>query len=101
MADAKQIGVALAAFLPVVRSLAMTAEDTGATGTEKHKAVAEASEKLYRSMQGSVKELRGVPWEAIAPLVVAASEGLIDVVVGLLNRLLGKVWAWFERKGRP
>lgn len=94
MADANRIGAAIAAFVPILRALILAAEETGAKGTEKKKAVEQAAAQLYAGLQGSVKEFRGVPWEVIGPLVTEASVGLIDVLVGLFNTLFGKVWAW-------
>ena len=90
---------AAATFLPLVKALMLEAETTGASGTAKREAVAEASEKLYRNLQagGGIKEIRGVPWELIAPIVVPAADGLISVLAGLFNRLVGKVWTFIRR----
>jgi phage-related minor tail protein len=85
---------AVVAFAPVVKALVLAAEETGATGQQKKAAVAQAAEHLYAGLQSSIKELRGVPWDVVGPLVTAASVGLIDVLVGLLNTLWGKVWRW-------
>lgn len=90
------VAKALAVFMPLVRALILEAEGAGGTGKEKHDAVAGASEALYLSLQNSVKELRDVPWAAIAPLIVTPASGLIDIVVGLLNTLWGKVWNFLK-----
>lgn len=87
---------AAATFLPMVKALMLEAEATGASGTAKREAVAEAAERLYRQMQGSIKELRSVPWELVAPIVVPAADGLISVLAGMFNRLLGRVWTIFR-----
>jgi hypothetical protein len=78
----------------VLRALILAAEDTGAGGAKKKEAVEKAAEQLYQGLQGSVKELRGVSWDVIGPIVTQAGVGLIDVLVGLFNTLWGKVWAW-------
>ena len=88
---------ALAIFLPLVRTLVLEAEGSGAGGKEKHDAVANAARVLYTSLQKSVKELRDVPWEVMEPLILAPAVGLIDVVVSMLNSLWGKVWSFMER----
>tara|TARA_Y100001963_G_scaffold101588_1_gene139752 strand:+ start:1476 stop:1835 length:360 start_codon:yes stop_codon:yes gene_type:complete len=88
---------AIAIFLPIVRALIIEAEASGRNGPEKHAAVAEAAEKAYGVLQGSVKELRIVPWVLISPLVVPATGSLITVVVGVLNKLWGKVWSFVTK----
>jgi len=90
---------AAAVFLPLVTALMREAETTGGTGTEKREAVANASEQLYRRLQqgNTVKELKDVPWEAVAPLVVPAVGGLISILAGMFNRLMGKVWSFIGR----
>ena len=85
---------AVTTFAPLIETLILSAERTGASGKDKHDAVVEAAEKLYGSLQSSVKELRGVPWAAVAPLIVPLTAGLISAIVGIWNRLSGKVWGW-------
>lgn len=90
---------AAAIFMPMVKALMLEAEGTGASGTAKREAVAEASAKLYRTLQasGGIKEIRGVPWELVAPILVPAADGLISVLAGMFNRLVGKVWSFVRR----
>jgi len=94
------IAAAIAAFTPIVRALIVEAEHTGKGGAEKHAAVSEGAERIYRLLQsqGTIKELRDVPWEVVGPVVVPVAGGLISIVVGLLNRLFGKVWGLLSRK---
>lgn len=90
--------------MPLLKALILEAEQTGKPGPEKHAAVAEGAEQLYRVIQdsGSIREIQEVPWELVAPIVVGATGaavtaagGLIRVIVGMFNRLLGKVWSLF------
>ena len=90
------VAEAVAIFAPVVRALVIEAEASGRSGPEKHAAVAEGSERLYRLLQNSVKELRGVPWELIEPIVVGAADSLISVLVSVFNTLLGRAWGWLS-----
>ncbi len=89
-----QIAAAIAAFTPIVRALIIEAEQTGKSGSEKHAAVAEGSEQIYRALQGAggIREIRGIPWEAIAPIIVPVTGGLISIVVGIFNKLFGPIW---------
>lgn len=97
--DAKTVN-AVAAFLPLLKALILTAEEagkpSGASGQDKHNAVVQGSESLWRLLQGSVKELRGVDWEQVAPLITPMTGGLVSVVVGIWNSLFGKVWGFFS-----
>lgn len=88
-------------FLPMVTALMREAESTGAKGADKQAAVAAAAELQYKALQGSVKELRAVPWELVAPLVVNVETGLISVVAGMFNRLLGRVWTALRPQAAP
>lgn len=96
-ADAKTL-TAVTAFLPLLKALILTAEEAGspagASGEDKHKAVVQGAENLWTLLQGSVKELRGVPWEVVSPLITPVTGGLISIVVGMWNSLLGKVWGF-------
>jgi hypothetical protein len=87
---------ALTMFMPIVTALMNQAEATGASGPDKHAAVATAAEQQYKALQGSVKELRAVPWEMIAPLIVPVETGLIAMFAGFFNRLRGKIWGMFS-----
>jgi hypothetical protein len=88
---------AIAVFLPILRALIIEAEASGKSGVNKHAAVAEAAENAYRVLQGSIKELRLVPWMLIAPILVPATGGFITVLVGVFNKLWGKVWEFISR----
>ncbi len=96
-----KIGLALAAFAPVLEALIVSAERTGAAGKDKHAAVATAAEQVYGALQSSVKEIRGVPWAAVGPIIVPITGGLISVVVNMWNRLSGKVWSFFASEDKP
>lgn len=88
--DTQQIAGAIGVFTPFIRALMVEAERTGASGPAKHEAVVAGAEQLYGSLQGSIKELKGVPWVALAPIVAP----LVSILVTLFNRLLGKLWVW-------
>jgi 4-amino-4-deoxy-L-arabinose transferase-like glycosyltransferase len=98
-ADAKTVN-AIAAFLPLLKALILTAEEAGkpagASGEDKHKAVVQGAESLWTLLQGSVKELRGIDWETVAPMITPVTGGLVSIVVGMWNSLFGKVWGFFS-----
>jgi len=98
-ADAKTVN-AVATFLPLLKALILTAEEagkpSGASGEAKHNAVVQGSESLWRLLQGSVKEIRGVDWETVAPLITPMTGGLVSVVVDIWNNLFGRVWGFFS-----
>ena len=91
---------AIATFLPLLKALILTAEEAGkpagASGEDKHKAVVQGAESLWRLLQGSVKELRGVAWEDVSPMITPLTGGLVSIVVGIWNSLFGKVWGFFS-----
>jgi len=93
--NAAQIAAAVAAITPIVRALVLEAEQTNASGEEKHAAVADGTERIYRMLQGTggIREIKDVPWEIVGPIVVPVAGGLISALVGLFNRLWGKVWS--------
>ena len=95
------IAAAIAAFTPIVRALIIEAENTGGSGAAKHAAVASGSEEIYKLLQehGSIKEIRGVPWEAVAPAIIPVAGGIISIVVSIFNSLWGKVWGFFTDEG--
>lgn len=95
------VAVAVAAFLPLVKALMLEAEATGVSGSEKHAAVAEAAEAMYKAAQssGSIREIKDIDWALVAPLVVPVTGGLIAILVGLWNRTVGKLWASVFRGG--
>lgn len=97
--SSRSIAIAVEVFGPFLRALILQAESTGATGEEKRKAVAEAAKALWVSLgeSGTVKELKGIPWELVEPILIgtASSNGLITVIVNLFNALLGKIWSAF------
>ena len=88
---------AIAVFLPILRALMIEAEASGKSGPEKQEAVAEGAEAAYRALQQSVKELRFVPWAIVGPLLVPAADSMLSVLVGVFNKLWGKVWAFVNR----
>tara|TARA_R100000742_G_C4248228_1_gene66852 strand:+ start:410 stop:754 length:345 start_codon:yes stop_codon:yes gene_type:complete len=88
---------AIAVFMPILRALIIEAEASGKSGAEKHDAVAEGAEKAYRVLQGSIKELRMVPWMLVSPILVPATDGIITVLVGVFNKLFGKVWNFISK----
>lgn len=102
MADvvsSKSIAIAVAVFGPFLQSVITQAESTGADGEAKHKAVAAAAKALWIHLgeSGAVKELRGIPWEAVEPILIGNGShgGLITIIVDLFNALLGKIWSVF------
>jgi hypothetical protein len=84
-----QIIQAVGVVSELARVFAIQAEGSGASSEEKHAAVAQQLEDTYKLLQasGSVKELNGIDWELIAPLVVPVGGGLISVAVKGLNLL--------------
>lgn len=94
------VQAAVAAFLPLVRALMLEAETTGASGAEKHAAVSEGAEALYRGLQehGGIKEIRAVSWDAVAPFLVPAATGLISILAQVFNRIFGKTWRFIQAK---
>lgn len=87
MAKGADIAKAIAVALPIVAALTKEAESSGASSQEKHAAVAAAAEHAYRALQSSVKEIRDIPWEMIAPIVIPVGDGIISIVVGLFRKL--------------
>ena len=75
----------VALVVPLIQALVKAAEDSDQAGDLKKEVVAEQLKNAYDILQstGSVKEIRGVPWEAIAPIAL----GLIDLIVGGFNKL--------------
>ena len=88
---------AIAVFMPILRALIIEAEASGKGGAEKHAAVAEAAEQAYIALQGSIKELRFVPWMLVSPILVPATGGIITVLVGVFNKLWGKIWSFVSK----
>lgn len=91
------IGLAVAAFRPYLEQLIQVAEGTGKPGPEKRAAVSAEAKALYEHLasSGAIKELRAVPWPLVEPIVVGTAQagaGLVAAIVGLFNRLLGKLW---------
>lgn len=85
----------IAGFAPLLEALILTAERTGADGETKRQAVTEGAEMLWGSLQGSVKEIRGIPWATVAPIIAPAVGGLIDAIVSIFNKAVGHIWGWF------
>tara|TARA_Y100001938_G_C8052920_1_gene412847 strand:- start:502 stop:816 length:315 start_codon:yes stop_codon:yes gene_type:complete len=88
------VAAAIAAFTPIVRALVLEAEQTGRSGEEKHAAVSDAAEQIYKTLQnhGGIKEIRDVPWDLVGPVVIPVTGGLIAIIVGLFNKIFGRVW---------
>lgn len=99
MVSSKAIAIAVGVFGPFLQSVILQAESTGATGEQKHKAVAAAARALWIQLgeSGAIKELRGIPWELVEPILIGNGNqgGLITIIVGLFNSLLGKIWGAF------
>ena len=87
MAKGADIAKAISIALPLVAAFTKEAESSVASSEEKHRAVSSAVEQSYKILQGSIKEIRDIPWEVIAPLVLPVGGGIISIVVGLFNRL--------------
>ena len=89
MANSTDIANAIGVIMPIAKAFIEIAESTGASGAEKHQVVSENLETIYGTMQksGSIKEIRDVPWELIAPVVVPAGTGLISLIVIAFNKL--------------
>lgn len=99
MADTTETLRVVGAMAPIVRDFMSTAEKSGATGEQKRQAVLELTESVYRGAQRTgaldgVKELRGVDWSLLAPLVGL----LIDGLARLFNAL--GIWIT-SSKGKP
>lgn len=94
-----QVANAVVAFMPLLKAIILEAEDSEREGPEKRAAAADAAEKLYNVVRdsGSIKELRYVPWALVGPILVPATNGLIDILVGLFNTLWGKAWGFLQR----
>lgn len=83
------IAKAVSIIVPIVAAFTKVAEESGASGEEKHAAVAASVEEVYKNLQssGSVKEIKDVPWALVAPLVVPIGVGIISACVTLFNKL--------------
>ena len=75
----------VALVVPLIQALVKSAEESNQDGKIKKEVVTEQLKNAYEILQstGSVKEIRGVPWEAIAPIALS----LIDLIVGGFNKL--------------
>ena len=97
--SSKAIAIAVGVFGPFLQSIITQAESTGATGEQKHRAVAAAAKALWIQLgeSGVVKELKGIPWEVVEPILIGNGQqgGLITIIVSLFNALLGKIWGAF------
>lgn len=89
MADANEIVGILEIVTPIVGVLIKLAEELGGTGEAKKAAVSTAIADTYIALQatGKVKELNNVPYEAVAPLLVPATSGLIDIIVAVVKKI--------------
>ena len=75
----------VALVVPLIQALVKSAEESNQDGKIKKEVVTEQLKNAYEILQstGSVKEIKGVQWEAIAPIAL----GLIDIVVNAYNKL--------------
>tara|TARA_Y100001963_G_C6781633_1_gene450247 strand:+ start:1736 stop:2047 length:312 start_codon:yes stop_codon:yes gene_type:complete len=89
MANSTDIANAIGVIMPIAKAFIEIAESTGASGEEKHAVVSENLETIYGTLQqsGSIKEIKDVPWELIAPVIVPAGTGLISLIVLAFNKL--------------
>lgn len=89
MASGADVAKILEIVMPLVKAFTKAAEDSSATGPEKHAVVADQVKKSYEALQksGKVKEVDGVPWELVAELVVPVTGGLISLLVEGFNKL--------------
>lgn len=96
LVSSKAIAIAVSVFGPFLQAIILQAESTGATGEQKHKAVSDAARALWVQLgeSGVVKELRGIPWEFVEPILIGTGTqgGLITIIVQLFNALLGRIW---------
>ena len=88
MAQSSDLAKAVSIIMPLASAFIELAEESGASGEDKHAAVSEQLEVTYRNLQNtnSIKEIRDVPWELIAPLVIPVGTGIISVIVSLFNK---------------
>ncbi len=89
MADPKSEDLvrAVSALLPVTSQLVQMAQASGGSDDDKHNAVAAATEAAYKALQAIVPELRIVPWDLIAPVIVPVETGLIVLIVRFFKNL--------------
>ena len=75
----------VALVLPLIQALVKSAEESHQNGEIKKEVVADQLKNADEILQstGSVKEIKGVPWEAIAPIATS----LIDLIVSGFNAL--------------
>lgn len=85
----KEIAAAAAVIIPLVAAFIEAAEGSGASSEDKHKAVASAAEGAYVALQnsGGVKEVKDVPWELIAPIILPVATGMISIIVGFFKSI--------------
>ena len=72
-------------IIPMIKAFVATAEDADKDGKTKKEVVMLQLKQVWELAQatGSIKEIRGVPWEAVEVPI----SGLVDIVVGGLNML--------------
>lgn len=89
MAQSSDLAKAVSIIMPLASAFIELAEESGASGEQKHAAVSEQLEVTYRNLQNtnSIKEIKDVPWELIAPLVIPVGTGIISVIVSLFNKV--------------
>lgn len=71
--------------IPMIQAFVSGAEKSTQDGKTKKEVVMSQLESAWNLAQstGSIKEIRGIPWEAVAPLV----SGLVNIVVDGFNQL--------------
>ena len=89
MATSSDLAKAVIIIMPIASAFIEMAEESGASGEQKHAAVSEQLEVTYRNLQNtnSIKEIKDVPWELIAPIIIPVGTGIISVIVTLFNRI--------------
>jgi len=89
MAQGSDIAKAVSIIMPIASAFIQLAEESGASGEQKHAAVSSQLEKTYTNLQNTraIKELNEIPWELVAPLVVPIGTGLISAIVEIFNQV--------------
>lgn len=98
MADTTDTLRMVGALAPIVRDLMTTAEKSSAPGADKRREVLELTASIYEGARRTgaldgVKELRGVDWSLIAPLVGLLIDGLA--------RLFNALGIWISSRSKP
>jgi len=75
----------IAFVIPLIEALVKSAEQSAAPGEDKKKVVAAQLQQAYEAVQstGSIREINGVPWGAVAPVALLG----VDLIVSGWNML--------------